>query len=795
MVAYALILFEYAYLLIRSDVSQLILPMGVTATLLLTGVLSTVLNQRYRSSLATWLLIGATLLVAPVTTTAVSSLGVVLGIAGAVAAVQTGSQTLPRQQIPWVIGASLASSIATMLIDQFWPGSRLALSDIGFVVPAVAIALMLTNGFFFTRQYKDFSIRAKLISSTFVMTALAVVAITFFVGNNTSNILVDSIGRDLNRLAESHALAVGELLGQQAALLELLSQSQALQSRLRLANAAYPMDAAGVREQIEASAAIWTTATPSDALVQGVMRDVAALELNRFHDAFPAHLKLFVTDRYGALRASTHRISDFYQADEGWWQAAYDDGAGATYISFPASEPGLGAIALQMAVPIYDASDGDLLGILQTTYSMDDLDELLSSVALGMTGRAVLLLPSGEFYNAYAGSFEEVDPKALPRLEATWAGTFDEFEIDGQVNLVSQAPVNTLGHVPSIDTLGWTIVTHQARAEAVVTDRQQRGTLMLISVVVLAATSSIAAILADKLTGSLARLTQSALRLEAGDLSTQVNVESRDEIGQLAEVFNNITRQLRQTLARLERQVTHRTHALEASVQVSRTLSSILDQEQLVSEVVEQVRSAFGYYHAHIYLLDETNGDLIMAGGTGLAGKTMLDAGHRIPRGRGLVGRAASTKEVVLAPDVKRERDWLANPLLPDTEAEIAVPIAIRDQVLGVLDIQHDVVGGLTEEDTRLLQSVANQVAIALRNARLYELAQQQAERQKLINAINQKIHAANTIEEVLQITVTELGQALGAERASVQLGFSKSAANGKGNPHSKLHAATGNTP
>jgi GAF domain-containing protein len=107
--------------------------------------------------------------------------------------------------------------------------------------------------------------------------------------------------------------------------------------------------------------------------------------------------------------------------------------------------------------------------------------------------------------------------------------------------------------------------------------------------------------------------------------------------------------------------------------------------------------------------------------------------------------------------------------LLPDTKAEIAVPIMSVDKVWGVLDVQHNVTDGLSQADVDLLQSIANQVAVALRNANLYEEAQQQAKREALMNEINQKIANTKDVQEAMQVAAREIGRALNAAQTIVR--------------------------
>lgn len=316
----------------------------------------------------------------------------------------------------------------------------------------------------------------------------------------------------------------------------------------------------------------------------------------------------------------------------------------------------------------------------------------------------------------------------------------------------------------------WLVAFIQPQAQFLSPIQLQTRIILLTALLVLGGVLLLAVWAARQFSRPIVALTHAAENMMAGKLDTAVSVTSQDEIGVLAASFNAMTTQVRELVSSLELRVQERTAALATSAEVGRQLTTILHESELVRAVVQQVQEAFNYYHVHIYLFDNQHKNLIMAGGTGEAGRMMLAHGHKIEAGRGLVGRAAATAQTTLVPDVQLAPDWLPNPLLPETRAEIAVPIVFGEEVMGVLDVQHNVQNGLGERDVDLLQTIATQVATSLRNARLYQEIQRQADKEALLSDINQKILRTTDINSALQVAVRELGRAVDAPAVTVKL-------------------------
>ncbi len=174
---------------------------------------------------------------------------------------------------------------------------------------------------------------------------------------------------------------------------------------------------------------------------------------------------------------------------------------------------------------------------------------------------------------------------------------------------------------------------------------------------------------------------------------------------------------------RLEQQVNaileRRGRQVQTSTEISQEIAAAPALDELFKRVVTLIKERFGYYHAQILQYESALDSVVLVAGYGEAGSRMIARGHRLAMGRGVVGTAAATGQSILATDVRQDRDWRPNPDLPDTQGELAVPIKLRERVMGILDVQSDQAGALTEEDQLLLEGLCGQVAIAIEDTRL----------------------------------------------------------------------------
>ena len=249
---------------------------------------------------------------------------------------------------------------------------------------------------------------------------------------------------------------------------------------------------------------------------------------------------------------------------------------------------------------------------------------------------------------------------------------------------------------------------------------------IVVSLLVLALGLLLSYLIVRSLTTPIFKMVDAFQRIETGDLSQRVAISSGDEVGELAVYFNHMIARLADLQQSLEAQVNERTAQLRATVEVAHAVSALLDVDELATRVVDVISNEFGYYYVALFLNDEPGQWAELRAATGDAGRVLRLNKHRLAiGGRSMVGRAVSTREAVVTMDTGSGEVRFDNPLLPYTRSEIALPLVVGDRVLGALDAQSTRESDFDPQDIETLRSMANQVATALENARLFQEARQ----------------------------------------------------------------------
>lgn len=156
----------------------------------------------------------------------------------------------------------------------------------------------------------------------------------------------------------------------------------------------------------------------------------------------------------------------------------------------------------------------------------------------------------------------------------------------------------------------------------------------------------------------------------------------------------------------------------------AQTISSILDLDELIAQIVTEVAGSFGCIETNIYLFDESNSELLL---TGVCGCTTHGKGTRKKVGEGMTGHVAATGQIHYAPDVRVDPYYIA--CEPSTLSELAIPLQVDGKLVGVFSTSHHQLDAFTEGQIRLLQSLCKHIAVAIRNAQLFVHERQQRER------------------------------------------------------------------
>ena len=195
---------------------------------------------------------------------------------------------------------------------------------------------------------------------------------------------------------------------------------------------------------------------------------------------------------------------------------------------------------------------------------------------------------------------------------------------------------------------------------------------------------------------------------------------------QAARRYRRLKVSMEQQVAERTRELGHRSAQLQAAAAVARDAAATQGLDALLNRAVNLIRERFGFYHASIFLVDDRGEYAVLRAATGEAGRQMLARGQRLKVGQvGMVGYVTGRGEARIALDVGEDRVQFENPLLPETRSEMALPLRVGERIIGALDVQSQEEAAFDQEDVAVLQTMADQLAVAIENARLLHEMQQ----------------------------------------------------------------------
>ncbi len=419
------------------------------------------------------------------------------------------------------------------------------------------------------------------------------------------------------------------------------------------------------------------------------------------------------------------------------WSEVYEDATGQ-------------GLLVTAAIPLYQ--NDKLVGVIGIDVSLDAVQEIIESsqvfensytFLIDKTGQAIILPEQGylDILGQASDQFEttpNLREDSIPNFNSvitTMVGKrkgLDEVQSDEGTFIVAYAPLNNTG---------WSLATVVPEAqllqsftllqEELDTNTRQLifSRLLMTGLALLALSLLIGYWATGQLVNPIKELVDAVQTFGRGNWDVSLPKGREDEIGALTNTFKNVTDQLRDTMSNLEERVDERTKDLEnralqlqAAAQVAHDALVFQNTNDLLANSVNLISEKFGYYHAGLFLLDDKKEYAILQAASSDGGKIMLERGHQLQVGsEGIVGATAAERRPHIALDVGTDAVYFNNPDLPETHSEMALPLLSQSDVLGVLDIQSTKAQAFSQQDIEIFQTLANQLALALQNARLLE--------------------------------------------------------------------------
>lgn len=314
----------------------------------------------------------------------------------------------------------------------------------------------------------------------------------------------------------------------------------------------------------------------------------------------------------------------------------------------------------------------------------------------------------------------------------------------------------------------WGVAIAQSKAEALAPISRLQRWLILVGGIVLAGTALFTWLTVQAVVVPIQQLLVATRRLASGDLTTPITVVGQDEVAELAHSFEVMRRKLAAWGEELEAAVRKRTQALVLVAEIARRAASVLDPDQLLQETADAIQQAFGYYDVVLFLVDQEAEELTLKARAGSFARPFPREPHRKIDEIGIIDWVARHGETLLANDVREEPRY--RPFLPATRSELCVPIKDGERVIAGINIESDRLHAFDGTDVTAFETLAAQLAIALRNARLFAEWQHKIAELTALHRIATAISGSLNLHSVLTGALEQIVVVTGVDGAECHL-------------------------
>jgi signal transduction histidine kinase len=354
-------------------------------------------------------------------------------------------------------------------------------------------------------------------------------------------------------------------------------------------------------------------------------------------------------------------------------------------------------------IPVFNENQ-QLMGVIALRADIGSINNILSErTGLGETGKAFVV---NNEYNVLPGTAFISDVKGLFTIHTAGIDTAIRGAESGSMIYTDALGHPVIGVYRLLSGTDSVLLVEQDIMEAFRAVSATIALNLIIAFVAVCAAVAASLLMTHSIADPIVNLARTATEIARGDLNSAAEVKYDDEIGALAHAFNSMTAQLRELINSLESRVEERTLALKKA------------NTTLLPRVVEMIQVAFDYYHVQIFLLNKDTDQLNLRAMSGNKSLQHRKLDINMPS---INSRAVQTGKVVLVDDVLHDPGFLPDDQLPQTRSELVIPLHLGEQIIGTLDVHDARVGRFTDEDNLVIQSLGDQIAVAIENARLYD--------------------------------------------------------------------------